>query len=305
MKQNKKILIVGGTGFIGYHLSKICLKNKFKVYSYSTQKPQKKRKLKKVTYLICDITKPNKIKKKFISNLDYIINLGGYVDHSKKKKTYYSHYEGCKNLANAYLNQNIKLFIQMGSGLEYGKLQNASKENSNCFPKSVYAKAKYKATKFLLNLYKKKNFPVIILRLYQAYGPYQEFNRLIPFIIFNSLKNKKFLCSEGEQIRDFIFIDDLVKIIFKILNKTKLKGNIFNIGSGQKIKIKNLIKKIVKFCNGGQPIFGGIKMRKDEGFFMCPSIVKIKKLLKFKNFLTIDEGLVKTIKYYKFLSNIK
>ena len=97
----------------------------------------------------------------------------------------------------------------MGSGLEYGDNYRLHKETFKCKPKSHYAKAKYLATKYLLKLYKTKNFPVTILRLYQAYGPYQDFNRLIPQAIINSLQNKKFNCTSGIQIRDFIYIDDL------------------------------------------------------------------------------------------------
>ena len=101
-------------------------------------------------------------------NFDYVVNLGGYVDHKNKSKTINSHYVGCKNLSNFLINKNIKSFIQIGSSGEYGKIKSPQKENSIGTPKSFYTRAKFMATNHLLKLYKKKQFPVTILRLYQA-----------------------------------------------------------------------------------------------------------------------------------------
>jgi len=86
LNSNKKILIVGGTGFIGYHLAKKCLKKGWKVTSVSSNRPKKIRYLNKVNYIICDITNKSLLKKKIKQSFDYIVNLGGYVDHSNKKK---------------------------------------------------------------------------------------------------------------------------------------------------------------------------------------------------------------------------
>ena len=86
MNNKTKILIVGGTGFIGYHLAKRSLKEGWTVTSISTRRPKKLRYISKVKYIICDITKKSILKKKINKNFDLVVNLGGYVDHSNKKK---------------------------------------------------------------------------------------------------------------------------------------------------------------------------------------------------------------------------
>ena len=133
----KKILIIGGSGFIGYHLAKRCLDYKWNVTSISSKKPNIIRKLKKVNYTICDISKINKIKKILKSDYNYVVNLGGYVNHKNKLKTYQSHYLGCKNLCDFFVNKNIDKFVQMGSSIENGKQSSPQKETKNIKYKNV------------------------------------------------------------------------------------------------------------------------------------------------------------------------
>ena len=298
MKSNKNILIVGGTGFIGYHLAKNSLKRGWLVTSISTKKPPNKRYIPKVKYILCDVNNKKSLKKNIRKYFKYVVNLSGYVDHSNKKKTFKSHYIGCKNLAEIFLKKKLNSFIQMGSSIEYGSLKSPQKENGRCNPKSTYGKAKLLASKYLINLYKKKNFPATILRLYLAYGPKQDFNRFLPIIINGCLKNKKFPCSEGKQIRDFIHVKDVVNIIMKSLTNKNARGQIINVGSGKPQKLKNIIKRVREFSNGGHPQFGKIKLRKDEILKVYPNIKKAKNLIKWKPKIQFEKGLKDTIKFY-------
>ena len=160
----KKILIVGGTGFIGYHLAKRCLEKGWKVTSISLNPAKKIRYLLKVKYILCDIAKKKFLQKNIKKYFDYVVNLGGYVDHSNTKKVLKTHYEGCKNLTEIFLKKKPLAFVQIGSSLEYGNFNSPQKENMKCNLKSIkstYGKAKLLSSIYVINLFKKKIFHLL------------------------------------------------------------------------------------------------------------------------------------------------
>jgi nucleoside-diphosphate-sugar epimerase len=298
----KKILIIGGTGFLGYHLAKKCISKKWDVTSVSTLKPKNKRYLKRVKYQFIDISNKKLLKKKLKPNYDFVVNFGGYVNHDEKIKTYKSHYKGCKNLSDIFINNKLKSFIQIGSCVEYGGLKSPQKENNKIDVKgikSTYGKAKLMATNYLLNLNKKYNFPCTILRLYLVYGSHQDNNRLIPYTINECLKNNNFDCSSGKQFRDFLYIDDFLRAIFKCLGNKKAVGQIINIGKGKPENVKKVILFIKNKIKNGKPIFGKVPFRKDEIMKLYPNISKSKKILNWSPKIKFKKGIKEVIKYYK------
>ena len=301
MNLKKKILIVGGTGFIGYHLAKKSLAKGWQVTSISSKSPKNIRYLPKIKYILCDITKKKLLKRSIKKSFDYVVNLGGYVDHSNKKKTLKSHYEGCKNLTEIFLKRVPLAFVQMGSSLEYGNFNSPQKENMKCNLKSIkstYGKAKLLSSIHMINLFKTKNFPSTVLRLYLAYGPRQDVNRFLPIIIKGCIKKQKFPCSKGVQLRDFIHVYDVVAAILKSLIYKNSIGQIINIGSGKPRKIRKVIEDVQKISKGGYPQYGTFKLRKSEILKLYPSIKKAKNIINWKPKISFEKGLRSTIKYY-------
>ena len=302
MKPKKKILIVGGTGFIGFHLAKKSLKKGWQVTSISSRHPKKIRFLKKVKYIRSDITNKKLLKKSTKDTYDYVVNLGGYVDHSNKKKTFKSHYEGCQNLAQIFLKKKISSFIQIGSSLEYGASKSPQKENIKCNLKSVrsvYGKAKLLSSKYVINLFKKKNFPSTVIRFYLVYGPKQDINRFIPTIINGCLKNKKFPTSDGSQLRDFLYIDDAIRAIIMCLENKKSRGQILNIGTGKPKLIKKVIQMVKKVSKGGKPQYGMFKLRKFDIPKLYPNINKVKNKIKWSPKVSFEKWIKITVRDFK------
>ena len=101
------------------------------------------------------------------------------------------------------------------------------------------------------------------------------------------------------QFRDFIYIDDVINAILKTLKNRKTNGEIINIGSNKPVRIKDLIIRICYLVGSGKPIFGKIKLRKDEIMSLYPNIDKAHKILKWRPKISLNTGLKRTIKYYK------
>ena len=193
-------------------------------------------------------------------------------------------------------------FIQIGSSLEYGNSNSPQKENIKCnlkSIKSIYGKAKLLASFHVIDLFKKKNFPSTVIRFYLVYGPKQDVNRFLPIIIKGCIKNNKFPCSNGKQLRDFVYVDDAIQSIIKSLTNKNARGQIINIGSGKPKKIKNVIENIKNIARGGYPQYGQFKLRKFEIPKLYPNVEKAKKIIKWKPKISFQRGLKSTIKFYK------
>ena len=90
----------------------------------------------------------------------------------------------------------------------------------------------------------------------------------------------------------------MIDAIFLILKNSKTEGEIINIGSGKRLTIKVIIKKILRYYKSGNPQFNKIKLRKEEQMKIYPSLSKINRIIKWKAKINFSEGLKKTIQYY-------
>ena len=302
MKEN--LLIVGGTGFLGFHFAKEGIIRGFEVYSLSKKPPIKSRYLQNVNYLNIDIMDKNKICNLFKDlKIDYVINCVGYVDHRLIKdggeEVFDNHFSVTKNLI-CFLNKKyIKAFLYLGSSDEYGDNQSPQLEEVRESPISPYSFAKVTSCHFLQMLNKTENFPSIIFRLFLVYGPNQNKERFLPQLIKKFLKNENILISPGEQIRDFCYVDDVVNAGFIALKKKQIHGEIFNIASGNPIKINYLVSLIQNLIKKGKPIFGGIDYRENESMSLYASIKKAENILDWKPKISLEEGLLKTIHWFQ------
>ena len=299
-----EILILGGSGFIGKNLIIKCLEKKWNITSISN-----KRKLdinhKLLKKYNIDLSNYKKIEKILNNkNFDYVINASGYVNHDNKisssKQIINEHFINIVNVINFINQKKLKKFVQIGSGDEYGNYKKKLKENLREQPISNYALAKAAITKYLEFLHRHNNFPCIILRTFLLYGPYQNKNRLIPFVISNCLNGRAFPVSKGEQLRDFCYIDDFIELIFKILkNNKKIQNPIFNVGSGKSHQIKDVINKIITIIKFGNPKYGKIANTNTTNIDIIPDLNKIQNTFKWKSKINLNDGLKKTINFIK------
>ena len=152
---NKKILIIGGTGFIGFHLINLLKIKDFDIVSVSKNRFSRN-KIKNIRYIFFDFTKKKNFKLLDKYKFDIVINLGGNVDHFNKTLTVASQFSAVKNLIDYFKDKKLKIFIQIGSCAEYGVSVSPQKEQNKCQPKLIYARTKLRATKYIQKFCKKK-----------------------------------------------------------------------------------------------------------------------------------------------------
>lgn len=299
-----RILILGGSGFIGSHLTKKCRDIGLDCWSTSFRQNNLIKKFENVNYLNFDLNNFSSVKEK-ISNIDfnYVVNLSGYIDHklffNGGLHVFNDHFYGLINILRALDLHSIEKIIHIGSSDEYGNAPSPQNESLRESPISPYSLAKLSCTNLLQMLYKTEKLPIIVLRLFLVYGERQRQERLIPQVIKGCLANKKFPTSEGTQIRDFCHVDDVVDGIISALKTKNGLGNIINIASGRPVEVKSVINNIVEIVGGGQPQFGLIKFRKGENMSLYANINKAKNILNWQPKVDLRTGLSKTVKSYK------
>jgi nucleoside-diphosphate-sugar epimerase len=307
---NDHILVVGGTGFIGTHIVKEALVRGLKVTIISKSHKPLSDRIKDVVYLSVDISKQDNLGKQLKDKIfQYVINLGGYVDHSNYSSggdmVFNVHFNGTKNLINSIDKNSLKSFIQIGSSDEYGANVAPQNESQRETPISPYSFAKTTTTHFLQMLYRTEHYPVVILRPFLVYGPGQGMERFIPQVIKGCIEGKEFPTSEGKQLRDFCFIGDFVRSIFSSFDNTEAFGEVINIASGDPISIKDVVNKIQNIVNSGSPQFGNTAYRAGENMELYADIKKAKELLNWQPQISLEEGLKNTIESIRDLSDAR
>lgn len=297
MSKTRKILVIGGNGFIGQNIINRANDLEWNTtnLSYNNDKTRAAN-----HFIKADIGDISSLEKNLTDkSYDYIVNCGGYVDHSTFSKNgidiLNTHFGGVMNILHMINKSSLKKFINLGSGDEYGSNKSPQLESFRENPNSTYSFAKMASSHFLQMLNRTEGIPTTSIRLFLVYGPGQMENRFIPQIIKGCLQNKSFPTSSGTQIRDFCYIDDVIEAIFLALFSKKAEGQILNIGSGNPIQIRRIVMLINNIIGKGNPVFGDVPLRILENMSLFPEINLAKEILDWVPATSIQDGLTKTI----------
>ena len=300
--RDQKCLVVGGHGFIGQHLVKrLCAlgadvvvlspKSSESITGYDYR------------YFKADIEQMDSFESFNEISFNYVYNLAGYIDHSPFFKTgrdvINNHYIGLLNLLQRLDRSNLKSFVQIGSSDEYGGLDAPQVETMREAPISPYSVAKCHATQMIQMLAKTESFPGTVLRFFLVYGPCQNNKRFLPQLIQGCLEDNAFPTSKGNQQRDFCYVDDVIDAILLASNRSEAIGEVINIGSGSPITIREMIQKVQYLVGSGTPLFGEFPDRKGENPSLYANIDKAKRILDWAPKISLEDGLKKTITFYR------
>ncbi len=304
-QQPTRLLVVGGNGFIGRHIVNHGMGLGWDVTSLNLSlRPGGEVNSQGVRHVAADIANRDALKEALEeASFEYVVNCGGYIDHtlffSGGRNIFDIHFEGVLNLVEI-LNRNVlQAFVNVGSSDEYGNNPAPQIETQREAPISPYSMGKVAATHFLQMLYRTEKFPATILRLFLTYGPGQDKRRFLPQIISGCLEGRSFPTSEGQQLRDFCFVQDTVAAVFAAFDCPAARGEVINIGSGQPVSIRQMIETVKRLVGAGIPKFGAVAYRPGENMSLFADIGKAKVLLEWAPKVTLEQGLEQTIQWFK------
>lgn len=207
--------------------------------------------------------------------------------------------KGTANVVDAY--DKYEQFVYISTSESYGEQTEVPFEEGMIpRPVSPYAVGKYGGELYCRMKMSNMGKPISILRPFNAFGPYQSPRAIIAEIIIKCLRGQVIKATEGKQTRDFNYIDNLVDGFILAVESGKSIGHVINLGSGRDIPIRDLIKLIHKESGSKSELkIGSLPYRPTEIWQMRAANKRAQDLLKWKPHVSLEEGLKRTIAWYR------
>ena len=323
----KNILITGGAGYIGSHVSEILVKNKKKIFITDNLSTGYKKLInKKAKFFKVNINYKKKIKSIILNNkIDTVIHLAASLiigEGEKYPKFYYkNNVLGTKNLISACIGTKVKNFIFSSTAAVYKDGLYKVTEKSTTRPKSVYGKTKLRAEKIIIAKCKKNKINYGILRYFNIVGSspsgkiglINKGDHLFKNLSIQTYKNNpvfkiygtNYNTKDGSCIRDFIHVSDIAEIHFKILEKISKtnKSKIFNCGYSKGISVKSVIKEFKKYTNKNLKIIEAPR-RKGDLVKIIASNDNLNRFIKWRpKFKSLKKMVQSSLRWEKSLIN--
>ena len=307
-----RILITGGAGFIGSHLADRLIKNGDKVILIDNLSTGKKENINpKAKFYKIDIQSPK------ISNIlkkekpEILFHLAAQIDVRKSVedpiKDAKINILGSLNVIKNFYQESLKntkkpkIIFSSTGGAIYGDAKIIpTPEAYPEFPLSPYGICKLTIEKYLNYYWKVFNIPYVALRYANVYGPRQnskgESGVVSIFIDKLFSGENPIINGSGKQTRDFVFIEDIIEA--NILAMKKNKVGVYNIGTGKETDINTIFQKLKKITNSNLKAVHCLE-KKGEQKRSCLDYKKAQKELSWKPKYNLDEGLIKTVEWFK------
>jgi nucleoside-diphosphate-sugar epimerase len=290
---SKKILITGSTGFVGRHLIPKLINEGYDILEVT-------RNIEKSTKLFKGATKKVNIESRDFKNAivdfnpSFVIHLASYLTASDSwddvDKLITSNLVLLAKVLNAVSANDLKLFVNTGTFAEY------QKGNEEFVPAYFYAATKTASRSFVDYFSKAYKFKQTTVVPYTIYGGVDSQKKIIDLIYDSTLNHKKIDLTAGEQVLDFIHIDDVVEFYITLLEKYELlpeKSNL-HIGSGVGYNLKQVADLIESITSRKTNInWGGRKYRETDVMYAVANLADVKSILNWCPKIKLKEGIRK------------
>ncbi|HKQ05058.1 MAG TPA: NAD(P)-dependent oxidoreductase [Blastocatellia bacterium] len=297
--RGKRVLVTGGTGFIGRHLIGLAEGGGIEIHNVSLtgRAPSAD-----YNYQV-DLCERERLRALLLEVSPHaIIHLaaaGASPGRGTLATMLKANVIGAENLlAAAEALTDRPLIVFAGSGLEYTPQDRPFVETDPAVPLSAYGVAKAAAS--LCAHFYASRLPITLLRIFDVYGPGDSEPRLVPYIVARSRRGEPIELTGCEQVRDYVYVQDVAEAFWRaLLLPPAGRLRILNLGAGHAIRLRTLIETIAAILRerGVAPklAFGRIPYRHEEPMLYAANIERLAKELRWAPAISLEEGLRQTV----------
>lgn len=308
----KTAVVTGGAGFLGSHLCEYLLKKGEKVICIDNFFTGNKKNIEHLfdnenfKFINHDIIQPL-----FIENtlIDQIYNLACpaspiHYQHNPVR-TIKANTLGVINMLGLARKHKARIFQASTSEVYGDPTEHPQKESyrgnvNTVGPRACYDEGKRVAETLFFDYHRMHGMEIRVQRIFNTYGPRMSKNdgRVVSNFIIQALNNEPItIYGDGEQTRSYCYVNDQIEGMYKLMNKENFMGPI-NVGNSHEITVKKLADKIVELCDSKSK-YVYKELPEDDPKMRCPDITLARKILKWEPKVNVDEGLKKTVEYFK------
>jgi nucleoside-diphosphate-sugar epimerase len=305
-----RVLVTGADGFIGSHLTRRLVSDGAEVHALTSDVSSVfPRRLLDLRGQM-EIHEGNLMDRGAMDTLArsakpaYIFHLAAYTHVGKSwqrvDECIQANIQGTMNLLQALADQGYERFVNTGTSEIYGDIEVPFREDAVVNPISPYSVSKYAAERFCRLFQRAYGWPIVMLRPFNAYGPAQSPDRVIPEIIVRALRKEELKMTQARQTREFNYVEDLADGFVKAATTPDVNGELFNIGGGEEISMRDVATQILEVMgNPIEPQFGALPERPTEIMRMYCDSSKARQRLGWEPSHSLRDGLEKTIEWYR------
>jgi nucleoside-diphosphate-sugar epimerase len=305
-----KVLITGASGFVGSHVARLLVAEGCEVYALVRESSNRWRIrdiLPSMYLRQSDLvafenvnTYLQEIKPELCIHLAWYAVPGKYLNSQENLDSI----QASINLLSQLAELGCKRFVGIGTCFEYDLSLGYLSESSLTKPITLYAATKVALSTILQQFAQITEMEIAWIRLFYQYGPMEDERRLIPGIISSLLRDEVVKTTKGEQIRDFLHIEDVASAIWAVA-KSNVSG-VVNVGSGQPVTVGQIALELGNLLGKPDLIhLGALPYRPNDPMFICANNELLRKKTDWTPKYNLTTGLKNTIEWYKDHLNIK
>jgi len=299
-------VVTGATGFIGRHTVRALVTAGCRptLVTRSTNHDDSLREFgEKVRWVTVDLTEPNSARELLLLEKPKIlIHLAGTRGRNDARGSAAAceelNFRVTEELLRAATVSEVQRIVILGSAEEYGNQPGPHHEALPSLAASAYGISKARTTKEAMNLFKDAGCPVVVVRPFSVYGPGQPSDMFIAEAVDAAVRNVEFRMSLGEQKRDLIFVEDVVRGLIAAASAPGIEGRVINLGTGVSYRLREVAELIWKLTGADSPLLIGARHAPAEELYdTWADITLARRLLGWTPRVGLETGLERTIEF--------